>query len=171
MSEPILVEKLMHYSDKPIDLERRQYTQREPHSFGKPEGFWVSVQGEDDWPSWCEGEECFLDRLTQAHEVTLAGEANILRITTSDELVRFTEQYAVQTEWERRFDWKRNNKRQWPIDWREVAPLYDGIIIAPYQWQNRSSVDWYYGWDCASGCIWNLDAIASVDLIAAGVSA
>ena len=43
----------------------------------------------------------------------------------------------------------------------------DGIIIAPYQWYCRMTVDWYYTWDCASGCIWNLDAIESVNAVTA----
>jgi len=38
-----------------------------------------------------------------------------------------------------------------------VSKEYDGIEIAPYQWDARLSLIWYYGWDVASGCIWNLD--------------
>lgn len=47
------------------------------------------------------------------------------------------------------------------IDWVKVKPLYDGIIITPYQWRCRLDPDifWYYSWDCASGCIWNLETI------------
>ena len=47
------------------------------------------------------------------------------------------------------------------IDWAEVASKYDGIIISPYQWSLRLDMEmmWYYGWDCASGCIWNISAI------------
>ena len=167
-----VVERLMHYAAKPVGLVREwKYEQREPHSFGKPEGFWVSVQGEDDWPSWCQHEEFDLGRLGYAHHVRLSSDANILRITSALELDEFTVKYAVQTEFERRFTWKRDDKRKWPIDWRGVAAQLDGIIIAPYQWGQRNATDWYYGWDCASGCIWNTAAIASVEPVAAEVSA
>jgi hypothetical protein len=41
------------------------------------------------------------------------------------------------------------------IDWERLAKEYDGVEIAPYQWQRRlSDQRWYYSWDCASGCIW-----------------
>lgn len=42
------------------------------------------------------------------------------------------------------------------IDWKAVAKEYDGIEIDPYQYERRFSEGflWYYGWDCASGCVW-----------------
>ncbi|QBI98814.1 hypothetical protein SEA_BOBBY_184 [Mycobacterium phage Bobby] len=49
------------------------------------------------------------------------------------------------------------------IDWGKVAADYGGIIIAPYQWSRRMDPHWYYTWDCASGCIWNLEAIESLE--------
>ena len=42
------------------------------------------------------------------------------------------------------------------IDWKKVASKYDGIEIVPYQPKARMNLLWYYGWDIASGCIWNL---------------
>ena len=46
------------------------------------------------------------------------------------------------------------------IDWPKVAERYDGIIIAPYQWSRRlDGPMWYYGWDCASGCVWRARAV------------
>ena len=48
------------------------------------------------------------------------------------------------------------------VDWREVAARWDGISITPYQWSCRHELDramWYNGWDCASACVWNLNAI------------
>ena len=60
-------------------------------------------------------------------------------------------------------DWARRFRDRY-IDWPAVATDYPGLIIAPYQWSCRMSefTRWYYGWDCASGCIWNADAIARV---------
>ena len=52
------------------------------------------------------------------------------------------------------------------IDWSSTYKNYDGIVIAPYQWNCRYGDHiWYYTWDCASGCIWNIDAIEKIELI------
>jgi hypothetical protein len=68
------------------------------------------------------------------------------------------------------------------IDWPKVSERYDGVVIAPYVWSLRmgdyemiegrmrktpdSAIsDWYYPWDCASGCIWKASAIKAFDLI------
>jgi hypothetical protein len=45
------------------------------------------------------------------------------------------------------------------INWAAVATKYVGIEIAPYQWSCRTSLQWYYGWDVASGCVWDADAV------------
>lgn len=154
---------LMHYTAEPLVFDRtRQYEQREPYTYCKPEGFWVSVPGEDDWPSWCNGEEFCLDSLAFAHRVTLNPDANILRIEDGEGLVRFHVKHRVETDYERRNS-DLYKRKHWPINWPDVAKRYDGLIIAPYQGWLRFDALWYYGWDCASGCIWNLDAIESVD--------
>lgn len=159
--------ELMHYADQLVTLDRaRTYQQHEPHSFRKPQGFWVSVAGEDDWPSWCHSEEFCRDSLRCPHRVTLAPDSAILRLATPEALDDFARRYSVETEWERRYSRDRDN---WPIDWANVVADYDGIIIAPYQWSRRYR-DWYYGWDCASGCVWNLDAIESVTAVTASVT-
>lgn len=53
------------------------------------------------------------------------------------------------------------------IDWKKVTEEYQGIIISPYIWQRRLAPHtmWYYGWDVASGCIWDTDAIEEVKLV------
>jgi hypothetical protein len=153
---------LMHYTSEPVTLDSaRIYEQDEPTTFGKPRGLWVSVAGEDDWPAWVRGNMPNI-RLTHAYRVTLADDAKTHAIANDVDLDRFTATYAVETAHDRRFPW-RGAIEKWPIDWRRVARDYDGLIIAPYQWSCRMEYDWYYGWDCASGCIWNLDAIADLE--------
>lgn len=51
--------------------------------------------------------------------------------------------------------------------WEEISSQCDGIMIAPYQWDMRlhTLFFWYYGWDCSSGCIWNLDCIEEFKLL------
>ena len=50
------------------------------------------------------------------------------------------------------------------IDWNRVAKKYQGIIITPYIWERRltTTCTWYYGWDVASGCIWDNKAIKEI---------
>jgi hypothetical protein len=145
---------LFHYREHATELDRtRTYRQgsRRTGQFAKPEGLWVSVHGEDDWPAWCSAEEFALHELTVAHRVTLTDNANILTLETPEALGDFTAEYL-----------NRDDPRDYmhAIDWQRVADRHDGIIIAPYQWTRRWDLNWYYGWDCASGCIWNLGAIA-----------
>ena len=49
------------------------------------------------------------------------------------------------------------------IDWARVANNYTGIEICPHQYNMRYGHDWYYGWDVASGCIWDPSAFVSVE--------
>lgn len=147
---------LSHFSDKRLSLDSLVALEQDAARF-KPRGFWVSVDGPDDWEGWCTSEGFRLERLAIRHRVTVTDAANILRMSCGAELDDFTRRYAG--EW----DSFRGNK----IDWPKVAGDYDGIIIAPYVWSCRldgPSSGWYYSWDCASGCIWNLDAIASIEV-------
>lgn len=146
-------DRLIHYSAKLL-------TKLEPVELGtlhngKPHGFWFSVEGEDDWKSWCEAESFHLESLAYPHEVVLAPAANILRLTNAFDIDLFTEQFSKPCEWS-------STRRD--IDWLKVANIYQGIIIAPYIWQRRMSEHtfWYYGWDCASGCVWDIRAVQSV---------
>lgn len=72
--------RLMHYSELALPFGPMDYVQNELRAFGKPTGYWVSVQGEDDWPTWCRENEFFLGGLTHAYEVTLAPDANVLML-------------------------------------------------------------------------------------------
>jgi len=53
------------------------------------------------------------------------------------------------------------------VDWEKISRQYSGIEINPYLWRRRLQGGmWYYGWDCASGCVWNESAIKEVKLLA-----
>ena len=55
-----------------------------------------------------------------------------------------------------------HHHRSYRINWQPLTEQYAGIIISPYQWKRRldgRASDWYYGWDCASACIWDLSAV------------
>lgn len=52
------------------------------------------------------------------------------------------------------------------IDYPKVAEKYGGIEITPLLHRKRLSAAWYYGWDCASGCVWSRKAIRDIRLFA-----
>lgn len=140
------VMELRHYAPDTVLLDRsRTYKQERPDSYTKPVGLWISVKGENDWLQWCTDELFRLDHLAVEHHVTLGGD--ILILDKSDDLLDFQSTYGIR------------DRRGYAIDWPRVTQDYDGVIIAPYHWQHRLSLSWYYTWDCASGCIWNLNAI------------
>lgn len=159
--------RLLHYTEEPLDFKPAfTYEQSEPRSFGKPKGLWVSVEGEDDWLSWCTDNEFATYALAHVSEVTLAPDANVLMLDSVEAIVDFHDRFSVEDTlhplprhtFSEEYVWKSR-----PIDWTPITAVYDGIIIAPYQWSCRMKYDWYYGWDAASGCIWNLRAIAAVE--------
>jgi hypothetical protein len=148
--------KLSHYTTKPITklVNKIQTGERPGWRYQpKPNGLWVSVDGEQSWPSWCEDEN-FGDCASQfCYSVELAADHNVLIIDTVAKMLDFDTRYPIGGD-ERWLD-------GW-IYWPKVAEDYDGVIIAPYQWSQRMELMWYYGWDCASGCIWNASAIESI---------
>lgn len=150
---------LYHYRSEPITLDReRRYEQTngngELWTYEKPVGLWVSVYGDDDWPAWCRG-DVRIDTLAVEHHVTLANTANVLTLASPADLDEFTAEYAAP---DRRGGPKYvGGSLYWGIDWARVASLYDGIIIAPYQWSRRYTLSWYYGWDCADELAWAND--------------
>lgn len=152
--------RLLHYSHKETLFEKyRKYDQSEVDYHCKPNGLWVSVEGNCDWNEWCKSEKYGLYRLRFRYEINLKPDANILYLKTPGEIFYFSKKYA------KRF-------RPFPgdgsldtheLDWFQIKETYQGIIIDPYQWDCRLSMEssWYYGWDCSSGCIWDLDCIES----------
>ena len=86
-------------------------------------------------------------------------------LTTDEQVLNFAKLYPyAKSLWHNELDTHE-------IDWKKVKSKYQGIIIAPYQWSCRLNLDsnWYYGWDCASGCIWDLDCIKDFKLITCNV--
>lgn len=159
---------LIHYSYEPL-ADIRSETQRPSlgattwSKFDKPDGLWVSVLGRHDWASWCRSEGFRATRRQAASRIHLRADAKVLRLSGADDLDAFTERYARDVQW---------GSRTWidkVIPWDRVAEDWQGIIIAPYVWSRRlhDRTEWYYGWDCASGCIWGAQAISEVELLRA----
>jgi len=145
---------LSHYSDRPIKKLRSIRKHHEP--LFKPTGLWLSVDGNDDWKHWCEAESFNIKALIVRHQIILNDKNNILLLTTPNEILAFNDQYKLNDDC--------GFCGQY-IDWLKVIKDYQGIIIAPYQWSLRHDLNWYYSWDCASGCIWNKKAIKAIEII------
>lgn len=153
--------RLIHFAHpgKEIMRERlRGYLPEEMERGPKPKGLWVSDESQEEWSWswWCKSEQPDWIEGTLAQEVVLVPDANILFIQSVDELDAFGARFMKQPE-----GWPDDLMASYSIDWPEVAKLYDGIVITPYLWSRRlhRGSSWYYGWDCASGCIWNPAAI------------
>jgi len=145
--------KYVHFSKEPLiykNLKNRQQSKK-ASAFGKPNGLWFSDEGaEESWLWWCKGEKFGLERFKFANEL-LIDFSNVLCLKNINDLLQFSDKYSI-------FDPLLEMNA---IDWTSVASRYVGIMITPYQWDLRfdKKVEWYYPWDCASGCIWNKTAI------------
>lgn len=146
---------LSHYSPHPI-TELRAVIEQIPleRTFvWKPRGLWVSVDGEYDWKEWCEGNGWHKPQPVH-HRVILREIDSLLHLKDPVEILSFQDQYGFS-----------DGITSYPaIDWARVAQDYPGIIIAPYQWSLRMDLMWYYGWDCASGCIWDTSIIERLEI-------
>lgn len=168
--------KLYHYSSDPIEELKQNFHDRHRREFGlfqKPHGVWISIEdfGEEDsnWKSWCIAEGFNLEGLKYKYSISIREGARILYMSTIEELDAFSLKYAGNdpSEFKRYSAHIDQRPYIYIIDWQSVMSEYDGIMIAPYRWDCRllnPTTAWYYGWDCSSGCIWNMQAIKSFTL-------
>ena len=155
---------LIHYSTAPLTAVH-SVEQTADGRNDKPTGLWFSVgDDEDGWRAWCEDNmaEWIKDRIVT--EVVLTPTAKMLRLTGAEQIDAFTAEYSVTPTWASGMGERGSLFERYAIDWRRVASEYQGIIIAPYVWSRRidDAARWYYGWDCASGCLWDAAAVASL---------
>jgi hypothetical protein len=126
----------------------------------KPHGFWVSVDEPDEdgqawgWKQWCEAEQYEIQDLRYRHRVIVRDTERLLWIVGEAALLEFDREYGLDQPYPR---WRQ-------ILWGQVAEDYAGIVIAPYVWEQRLEMMWYYGWDCASGCIWDTSIIERIEV-------
>lgn len=116
----------------------------------KPKGLWYGVG--KSWINWVQSEEPqwmgkYIYKLTLTNSV--------LKLSSVSATRQFSKKF------------KADCPGLQCIDWQKVALEYSGIEIAPYQSSLRSSVliPWYYTWDVASGCIWNVNAVQKFELV------
>lgn len=164
-----MTERYIHYSKLPLGvIQSRQQmpyfgVKGEQRLLGKPNGIWFSVENGrgDGWLDWCISEEFGLNRLKHATEFILYPDAKILRVRTEAGIDAFHQKYATTSPYPGA-SWDEP-------DWELLAKKYQGILIAPYIHSRRLDprMMWYYGWDCASGVIWDATAIKELKVLEA----
>jgi len=160
--------KYIHFSGTKVKAIYSQEQGDEPHF--KPYGFWFSDESDFGWSEWCKGEDFHLGNLKYQSQITISDKANILYIRNGKQLEKFTKDYqklpSGMKEAYEKSGFGLELGSMW-IDWKKVAKKYQGIVITPYLWKYRMdiNIEWYYPWDCASGCIWDKDAIESIKLL------
>lgn len=124
--------------------------------FMKPTGLWYSING--DWERWCKEQEFGLQE----------GEGFRYEVTIDTSRILTIGDHGVVTMDFDEFDMEYgSNKDEYngirmAIDWSRVAEKYDGVEIPVYSYRQRCRLMWYYGWDVASGCIWDPACIRSI---------
>ncbi len=148
--------RLLHYS--PIPLEELEDRTADQCRGTKPSGFWVSIEGEMDWYAYCDQEK-FRD-LSEffLYEVLPEQGARVLHIKDAAAIDQLTKLFGRIT----RLPEDPRTEYVIEMNWPEIAKRYQGIIIAPYIWERRTSpkTRWYFNWGCASGCIWDTRSIS-----------
>lgn len=160
LGQPLFSNKRRYMGSSTIQtgVVQRPYVQ---HEHFKPEGLWYSVG--KSWWEWMAGDarEWWKDYV-EVHVIEI-DESRVLQLKTAEAVRKFHHQFKS-----RRFSAFAGRDVDNPlIDWREVEKLYAGIEIAPYQWglRHSSEVPWYYPWDAASGCVWDVSAITRLEHI------
>lgn len=143
-----------HYSEKPLTRLHKLEQPRESYALAKPRGLWLTDNSAYNWPAWCRENNFHLERLQVATSFEL-DERCVLRMRNISELEWFTREYGVDVG--QQFEGTT-------IDWHRVSMTYCGVVITPYLYVARLDLRWYYGWDCASGCVWDPDVLTVISI-------
>jgi hypothetical protein len=161
-----------HWASEPVKLRGMSYPQS---GHPKPNGLWFDVN--ESWKRWCEAVQFRLEDLRCCHRVTILDTSRVLFLRKAKDVDVFTRQYghnisgliqplqsseeldAFAGQYGNDFfsdiQWQFSNY----IMWGEVAEKHSGIIVDPYFRARSQTYLWYYGWNCAGGCIWDTSVI------------
>jgi hypothetical protein len=159
--------RFSHYSREPMSAVH-SVAQVVQADF-KPQGFWLSVDGPDDWNCWTKENNYGRDGFTYRYRVRL-DLSRVLWLSRAEQLAAFTDEFQIPMSTVCGLPLVEDRpflRQSMFIAWPRVAERYAGIIIAPYQWSCRLAVVWYYAWDCASGCVWDASAVTGLRLLRA----
>ena len=115
--------------------------------------------------------------LRYRHTVTILDKSRVLFIKNMGEADRFTSEYGHNLSGQIQSLQSPEDMRAFESEyghdlfgdilaqfsnyilWSEVAEKYTGIIVDPYFQEKSLTYLWYYGWNCAGGCIWDTSVI------------
>ena len=145
--DAIATRRLHNTASKEIILSRAPYPQT---NLGvKPNGLWYAVG--NAWLDWCKTEEPeWIRENTFELDVDTR---DIIVLNSYSDMSLFNDTFGEAPS---AVTYYKN------INWNRVAEKYKGIEIPFYEWHLRYEWIWYYAWDCASGCIWDLSAVKEV---------
>ena len=130
----------------------------------KPHGLWYECQdgSATSWKDFCSYEMSSGYKYDQTYNIFL-NHHEILFIPDEHHFEKFYEMYKANPPYDP--DGSKGFDKM--IDWPKVAEHYAGIEICPYLSSKRNDEDsfWYYGWDVASGCIWDPKGIKNLEKI------
>jgi hypothetical protein len=153
-----------HFTNIPVALDlTRKYKSRERILF-KPHGLWLSDESDHGWAKWCKDENFRINELKYELPVTI-DLTKIAIITNRKRLELFTAAFKATPFPELVF---LPHDLHMHLNWQAIAKEYKGILITPYIWGCRYDFMWYYSWDCASACIWDLSAIKETGKLKGG---
>tara|TARA_R110000772_G_scaffold146826_1_gene257163 strand:- start:23 stop:568 length:546 start_codon:yes stop_codon:yes gene_type:complete len=124
----------------------------------KPKGLWYAYK--DEWVEWVRMEMPDWEK-PYLHQIVL-DYSNIIILKTYEDIRNFSKEYSVPISTYKDIINDKNKNNYTYINWEKVANKYKGIEIIPYVWEARYDFMWYYGWDVASGCIWDSTAIKNI---------
>ena len=153
--------ELSHFSEDGIVFnDQMKYDLHQRGEFFKPHGLWLSDEsGEEGWKNWCEGEGFRTETLNVERKFKVDLE-NVIVLDSLEKLVSFHMLFNQALPGMEKFNSPGKYNSQ--INWGDVAKVCSGIVIAPYHYEARMNYMWYYGWDCASGCIWDLTKVKEI---------
>ena len=161
-----------HWASDPVRLHKMSYPQS---GHPKPNGFWFDVN--EEWRRWCETVQFRIENLQYRHTVTILDASRILFLRNAKDIDVFTRQYGHNLSGHIQLlqsakdidvfaghygrDLFGDIQKQFSnyIMWGEVAEKHSGIIIDPYSRARSRTYLWYYGLNCAGGCVWDTSVI------------
>lgn len=127
----------------------------------KPRGFWYSCY--NDWYNFTQREDQFHSKYIHQININSRVLTNIqnknkdklLVIHNLKDFDIFNSRYAYELRYSNDSE---NDLLNYLVDWNKVSQDYGGIQICPYL-KKRKKILWYYSFDVASGCVWNIKSI------------
>ena len=150
---PIGPDQRIFISPAPFESFRNVAQPPSVISVQKPEGLWYGCGS-----SWIDFVRTEMNGMIEesGYLYEIVPSSAVLKIRDDDEFQQFELDFASP---------KLDMMEQKTIDWPMVAATYAGIEICPYNPRRRMKSMWYYGWDVASGCIWDSSGIAGAPIL------